>query len=233
MARVRGCCLSQTLQEDLCRAADFLQLFHGACGLKGEVGLHLESCARREMAGVGWGGWSGCGAGGGRWTIWERCQQEAEDKDLIWAHMLSLWKCLGLAGGGWGKGKGRRKAKKGRSGRKNKPPAREPGFSCIGSTHRLRWERGQSGPKDSVSGSLLGRREMVRGTERGEASSRQLSPTVGDVKGEASPSCRRAEISLGSLECPFAKAMKASSLSLDWAGAQTYGSSRKKTAQGS
>lgn len=28
--------------------------------------------------------------------IWERCQQGPEDKGLIWAHMVSLWKLLGL-----------------------------------------------------------------------------------------------------------------------------------------
>lgn len=50
-----GVALSQTLQEDLCRVADFLQLFYGACGLKGEVWLHLESCPQRGMAGVGVG----------------------------------------------------------------------------------------------------------------------------------------------------------------------------------
>lgn len=52
MARARGRCSQPNLQENFCRAADFLQLFYGACGPKGEVGLHLESCLRRGMAGV-------------------------------------------------------------------------------------------------------------------------------------------------------------------------------------
>lgn len=45
--------LSLDLQENFCRAADFLQLFCRAHGLKGEVWLHLESCPQRGMAGVG------------------------------------------------------------------------------------------------------------------------------------------------------------------------------------
>ena len=75
---------------------------------------------------------AGLQSGGGRWVIWERCQQGPEDKGLIWAHMLSLWELLGLGGVGvgcWGKAKGTEKERKEKEGvGENEFPAREPSF---------------------------------------------------------------------------------------------------------
>lgn len=78
---------------------------------KGKLAAFRKLSTKRNGGwGVGARRWPGCGAGGGRWAIWERCQQEPEDKGLIWSHMLSLWKLLGSGVRvGESEGKGKRK----------------------------------------------------------------------------------------------------------------------------
>lgn len=154
--------------------------------------------------GGGGGEEGGYRAGGGRWAVWETCQQGPKDKGLIWAHMLSLWKFLELGHWGWGKVKGREKEKKGRGGGRMSSPAREPGFS-------LDWKQTQSVlgtcsllPQGLSKWLLLkGHGEMERGAKKEEAAlSRRPSPVVGDVKGGTAAPPRCAEMSLGSLQYP-------------------------------
>lgn len=112
MARARECCS----QPDSARGTSAERLACRSCSVqpvdqKGKLAAFRKLSTKRD-GGVGVRRWPGCGAGGGRWAIWETCQQEPQDKDWIWSHMLSLWKLLWVGvkvGEREGKGEKKRK----------------------------------------------------------------------------------------------------------------------------
>lgn len=129
-------------------------------------------------------------------------------------HVVAL-EALGVEWWGLGEAKGREMHRKGEGGGRMSSQPGSLAFSWIGSKQGVYWEHAQSCLKGPASGSLKGRREMVRGAEKEEALSRWPSPMVGDVKRGTPPPPRCAEISLGILKCPIPKATNAFNPSLD------------------
>lgn len=118
-------------------------------------------------------------AGGRSWAIRERCQQGPEDKGLIWAHTLSLWKLLGLGGGAGGKCRGEERKRKGEGGGQELP-AWEPSFFL---DWKQTWRVLGAWPvlpqRPSQWFPLEGPRDMVGGAERGRSFVKMVQPTGG------------------------------------------------------